>query len=223
MAKRKFSRFRGKKRKRRKKRQSFKKKVMKIINANIEHKFIVTTASGDISTTVENFVLNMPARGTDNNDRIGNEIRVKMFQLTVQVLGASGGANVQSNHPMRMWVLWMKNPAQTVFLPTFNEHWKYEENPGVFVMMDFYKTFSATTVEQENNTIGTTNTWISKGAGPSYWRRTFKWNMKNRKMKFDDAFHTQGRIAFITLGLNADTAGSVAGISINTKMWFVDP
>ncbi len=223
MAKRKRFRRRFKRRRRRRK-MSFTRRVKKIMAVGTEKK----TLEGAFSNVRTNITakiqtLPMPAQGVGDGQRIGNQIRGRMLEMTIQFRGAIGSANLTATHPVRMWVIWLKDPAQTVVLPnTFVSHWDYEQNPGIAIMHHSEFNIRAQSIAQENNTAGTDNQWLPQGTGPGVRWRYKRFNLKNRKFKFNGAVHEQGSIQIVVVGQNAVLTSSEALFDLRLKLWYTD-
>ncbi len=223
MAKRR--RFRKRFRRRRKRRKmSFAGRVKKIMSKGIEKKNLEGAFGGlRANVTTKISTLPMPAQGIANGQRIGHEIRGRMLELTYQFQGALGSANLTPTHPIRMWVIWLKDPTQVVVPPaTWLAHWDYEANPGIAIMYRSRFNIAAQTLSQENVATPTDNTWINKGSGPTIRTRTLKFNLKNRKHKFDGAVHKEGSIQIVVFGQNAVLTSSEALFDLRVKFWYTD-
>ncbi len=218
-------RFRKRFRRRRKRRKmSFKSRVKKIMAIGTEKKTLEGAFSNvRANTTLKISTLPMPAQGVGDGQRVGNQIRGRMLDLTVQFRGALGEFNLTPTHPIRMWLIWLKNPAQVVVGPnTFVSHWDYEQNPGIAILWKSQFNIRAQQVSQENNTLGTANAWIEAGSGTTVRWRHMRFNLKNRKFKFNGAVHEQGSLQLLVLGNNAVLTSSEALYDVRMKFWYTD-
>ncbi len=212
--------------KRYKRRVPLKTMVRKLIAKNIETKRLFEVDPGlVVSTTIVGTASPEPVKGLDADDRIGDEVMGRMLEVQLIFRGMSGPVNDEPYEECAFWLVYMKDPAATIVLPTnwTVEPWRYDLNPGIALL--WHKRFNVNAqkfiLANNNEAIGTDNMVAFQHARPV---RVFKrkFNLKNKRMKFNSGGISQGRIRLYTIGSLPPLAGSNVLYDIGWNYWYKD-
>jgi len=223
MAKRKRS-FRKKKFRRKRRKMNVRTLVRRELNKNIETKQTLgAVGPSDVSSTNVVFNLNDIVNGTEDHERIGDQIRARMMEIKYTIEGKNLATNIVRLYHARVIIVWMADPTQPIFVPpsVTTGLWDYTVNQNMYVMYDKVHTISPTVCVLGQTAVD----YDSHGKHhPQIVKRHLKINLRNRKMKYDGplGLPVKGRITMVVRGVAAPASTENATFQAQFRLYYKD-
>lgn len=199
-----------------------KQQVKTLIGRNLENKFFIANYTGSVSTTPDLQPIAFPAQGTTDNNRIGDEIKMKSLRIHLQILKNSAAT---TSFEFVRFVIFQWRPSSQFLAPSAAQLFLTDPSTGAISYRSFYSVDT-----KAEYSILYDKTWTFNGLPldlTHQFNQYHNFNVSLRKAAKNIQFHaalTTGshQLYYYIIGATAAGAGNLPAFNMSSQLFYSD-